>query len=58
MTNLEKECWMRDFNYEDYVIACNRSWVTPLSKETYYEMCSSYEDAMWNEVESWKGYAK
>lgn len=43
---LIKECWMRDLDYEDYVMYCNKHWVVAMSKETYYEMCSSYDDEM------------
>jgi len=45
MTSLEEECWMRDFNYEEYVIACNRSWATPLSKDLYYSKFRHWNDA-------------
>lgn len=44
MTTLE-ECFIHNSNYEDYVLACNKNWVTPLSKETYYAKLSHWNDA-------------
>jgi hypothetical protein len=40
---LIRDSWMRDFSYEDYVSICNRLWVTPVTKEAYFEQCSCLE---------------